>query len=144
VCQRIASATCDTLIRADFDLDPEQTLLFGLKVDQPEAYGVVKLNDANEIVELVEKPQDFVSDLAVIGIYYFKEVGDLKEELQNVLDNNIQNGGEYQINDGIKAMMAKGKVFKTGHVDEWMDCGIKCNCRNEFQNAGFYRKKRQR
>jgi glucose-1-phosphate thymidylyltransferase len=30
-----------------------------------------------------------------------------KEELQNVLDNNIQNGGEYQINDGIKAMMAK-------------------------------------
>jgi glucose-1-phosphate thymidylyltransferase len=46
----------------------------------------------------------------------------LKQELQNVLDNNIKNGGEYQINDGIKAMMAKGKVFKTGHVDEWMDC----------------------
>jgi glucose-1-phosphate thymidylyltransferase len=22
-------------------------------------------------------------------------------------------------------MMAKGKVFKTGHVDEWMDCGNK-------------------
>jgi glucose-1-phosphate thymidylyltransferase len=42
------------------------------QVDQPEAYGVVKLNDANE-VELVEKPQDFVSDLAVIGIYYFKK-----------------------------------------------------------------------
>jgi glucose-1-phosphate thymidylyltransferase len=28
-------------------------------------------------------------------------------------------------------MMAKGKVFKTGHVDEWMDCGNKCNCRNK-------------
>ena len=49
----------------------------------------------------------------------------LKQQLQNVLDNNIQNGGEYQLNDGIKGMMANGKVFKTGSVDEWMDCGNK-------------------
>ena len=42
-----------------------------------------------------------------------------------MLDNNIVNGGEYQINDGIKGMMAKGAVFKTGQVDEWMDCGNK-------------------
>jgi glucose-1-phosphate thymidylyltransferase len=103
----------NTLIRADFDLDPQADAVIWVKqVDQPEAYGVVKLNDANEIVELVEKPQDFVSDLAVIGIYYFKEVGDLKQELQNVLDNNIKNGGEYQINDGIKAMMAREKSLK--------------------------------
>jgi glucose-1-phosphate thymidylyltransferase len=119
-------AYADTLIRADFNLDPQADAVIWVKqVNQPEAYGVVKLNDADEIIELVEKPQDYVSDLAVIGIYYFKELSELKEELQNVLDNNIQNGGEYQINDGIKAMMAKGKVFKTGHVDEWMDCGNK-------------------
>jgi dTDP-glucose pyrophosphorylase len=66
------------LLELILTLTLKQTLLFGLKVDQPEAYGVVKLNDANEIVELVEKPQDFVSDLAVIGIYYFKEVRDFK------------------------------------------------------------------
>src|SRR5690606_21516691 len=93
--------------------------------DKPEAFGVVKLNNNNEIIELVEKPKDFVSDLAVIGIYYFKDVGVLKQELQHVLDNNIIHGGEYQINDGIKGMMAKGKVFKTGVVEEWMDCGNK-------------------
>ena len=119
-------AYADTLIRADFDLDPNADAVIWVKqVDEPEAYGVVKLNAANDITELVEKPAEFVSDLAVIGIYYFKEVGDLKKELQGVLDNNIQNGGEYQINDGIKAMMAKGKFFKTGSVDEWMDCGNK-------------------
>lgn len=119
-------AYADTLIRADFDLDPNADAVIWVKqVDEPEAYGVVKLNAANDITELVEKPAEFVSDLAVIGIYYFKEVGDLKKELQGVLDNNIQNGGEYQINDGIKAMMAKGKIFKTGSVDEWMDCGNK-------------------
>ena len=119
-------AYADTLIRADFDLDQEADSVIWVKqVDKPEAFGVVKLNDNDEIIELVEKPQQFVSDLAVIGIYYFKDVGVLKEELQHVLDNNIINGGEYQINDGIKGMMAKGKVFKTGQVDEWMDCGNK-------------------
>ena len=119
-------AYADTLIRADFNLDAEADSVIWVKqVDKPEAFGVVKLNDNDEIIELVEKPKEFVSDLAVIGIYYFKDVSVLKEELQHVLDNNIINGGEYQINDGIKGMMAKGKVFKTGQVDEWMDCGNK-------------------
>ncbi|MFC5194154.1 sugar phosphate nucleotidyltransferase [Bizionia hallyeonensis] len=119
-------AYADTLIRADFKLDQEaDSVIWVKKVDKPEAFGVVKLNDNKEIVELVEKPKFFVSDLAVIGIYYFKEVSVLKEALQFVLDNNIVNGGEYQINDGIKRMMADGKVFKTGQVEEWMDCGNK-------------------
>ncbi|WP_066223102.1 sugar phosphate nucleotidyltransferase [Formosa haliotis] len=119
-------AYADTLIRADFNLDEEADAVIWVKqVDKPEAFGVVKLNERDEIVELVEKPETFVSDLAVIGIYYFKDIAVLKDELQHVLDNNIINGGEYQINDGIKGMMAKGKVFKTGQVDEWMDCGNK-------------------
>jgi len=119
-------AYADTLIRADFNLDKDADSVIWVKqVDQPEAYGVVKLNEQSHITELVEKPKEFVSDLAVIGIYYFKDVGVLKNELQYVLDNNIINGGEYQINDGIKRMMADGKVFVTGKVDEWMDCGNK-------------------
>jgi glucose-1-phosphate thymidylyltransferase len=119
-------AYADTLIQAKFNLDPSaDSVIWVKKVERPEAYGVVQLNDNKEIIELVEKRQEFVSDLAVIGIYYFKDVGVLKEELQYVLDNQIINGGEYQINDGIKGMMSKGKVFKTGEVDQWMDCGNK-------------------
>jgi len=119
-------AYADTLIRADFNLDKDaDSVIWTKKVDNPEAFGVVNLNDKNEIIELVEKPQEFVSNQAVIGIYYFKEVADLKKELQFVLDNDIINGGEYQINDGIKRMMKAGKIFKTGAVDEWMDCGNK-------------------
>ncbi len=119
-------AYADTLIRAEFDLDPSaDSVIWTKQVDNPEAYGVVKLNDKQEIVELVEKPETFVSDQAVIGIYYFKDVAVLKAKLQEVLDENVMNGGEYQINDGIKRMMADGKIFKTGTVDEWMDCGNK-------------------
>ncbi|WP_396149496.1 sugar phosphate nucleotidyltransferase [Flavobacterium sp.] len=119
-------AYADTLIRADFDLDTSADSVIWVKqVDQPEAFGVVNLNAKGEIIELVEKPKEFVSDLAVIGIYYFKDVAVLKNELQSVLDNNIIHGGEYQINDGIKQMMAKGMKFVPGKVDEWMDCGNK-------------------
>ena len=119
-------AYADTLIRAKFDLDPiADSVIWTKRVKNPEAYGVVKLNQNKEIIELVEKPETFVSDQAVIGIYYFKDVAVLKEKLQEILDENIMNGGEYQINDGIKRMMADGKVFKTGSVDEWMDCGNK-------------------
>ncbi|MEC7264781.1 MAG: sugar phosphate nucleotidyltransferase [Bacteroidota bacterium] len=119
-------AYADTLIRADFDLDKSADSVIWVKqVEKPEAYGVVKLNGNAEIVELVEKPKEFISDLAVIGIYYFKDVGILKNELQHVLDNDITNGGEYQINDGIKRMMEKGMKFVPGKVDEWMDCGNK-------------------
>ncbi|WP_445738513.1 sugar phosphate nucleotidyltransferase [Mariniflexile sp.] len=119
-------AYADTLIRAEFDLDPAaDSVIWTKQVNNPEAYGVVKLNAKQEIVELVEKPENFVSDQAVIGIYYFKDVAILKEKLQQILDENVTNSGEYQINDGIKRMMADGKIFKTGTVDEWMDCGNK-------------------
>lgn len=119
-------AYADTLIRAKFELDPTaDSVIWTKEVNNPEAYGVVKLNDTGAIVELVEKPTAFVSNQAVIGIYYFKDIAILKEKLQEVLNEKIMNGGEYQINDGIKRMMASGKIFKTGTVDEWMDCGNK-------------------
>ncbi|MDX1720505.1 MAG: sugar phosphate nucleotidyltransferase, partial [Salegentibacter mishustinae] len=119
-------AYADTLIKADFKLDKEaDAVIWTKKVANPEAFGVVNLNEKNEIIELVEKPKDFVSDQAVIGIYYFKDIAVLKEKLEEVLDENLMHGGEYQINDGIKKMMAEDRIFKTGTVDEWMDCGNK-------------------
>lgn len=119
-------AYADTLFKADFTLDKEADGVIWVKqVENPSAYGVVQLNEEREIVDLVEKPKDFVSDLAVIGIYYFKDVSVLKKELQGVLDNNIIRGGEYQINDGIEAMKQNGAKFVPGKVDEWMDCGNK-------------------
>ncbi len=119
-------AYADTLFKADFNLDKSaDAVMWVKKVENPSAYGVVKLNNNNEITDLVEKPEEFVSDLAVIGIYYFKDVEVLKNELQNVLDAKLTRGGEYQINDGIEAMRKSGLRFVPGKVDEWMDCGNK-------------------
>jgi glucose-1-phosphate thymidylyltransferase len=119
-------AYADTLFKADFNLDKTADSVIWVKqVQDPEAYGVVQLDNNDNIKGLVEKSKEFVSDLAVIGIYYFKDASVLKSELQNVLDKNIIHGGEYQINDGIKGMMQKGMKFVPGKVDEWMDCGNK-------------------
>jgi glucose-1-phosphate thymidylyltransferase len=122
----IVVAYADTLFRADFTLDTAADSVIWVKqVEDPSAFGVVKLNQNNQIIDFVEKPKDFVSDLAIIGIYYFKQGESLRSELQYLLDNNIVKGGEYQLTDGLENMKQKGMIFAPGKVDEWMDCGNK-------------------
>jgi len=117
-------AYADTLVRADLNLNPEaDAVIWVKKVAQPAAYGVVQCNTANQITALVEKPKTFVSDQAVIGIYYFKDIAILKEKLQGVVARQLLPGQEYQINDGILAMIEEGYTFYPGEVREWMDCG---------------------
>ena len=114
----------DTLIRVDENFDKSSDVVIWTKqVENPEAYGVVRLNSNKEIIDLVEKPLAFISDLAVIGIYYFKEISQLKNQLEIVIANNKMNSGEFQINDGLLAMMKNGKKFSVGKVIEWLDCG---------------------
>jgi len=119
-------AYADTLFRADFNLDKTaDSVIWVKRVDDPSAFGVVQLNDKNEIVDFVEKPSTFVSDLAIIGIYFFKSGEILRKELEFLLDNNIIKGGEYQLTDALENMKQKGMRFVPGQVDEWMDCGNK-------------------
>ncbi|ESU21968.1 Nucleotidyl transferase [Flavobacterium cauense R2A-7] len=122
----IVVAYADTLFRADFTLDTSADSVIWVKqVEDPSAFGVVQLNENNQIVDFVEKPKEFVSDLAIIGIYYFKSGETLRAELQYLLDNNVVKGGEYQLTDGLENMKQKGLKFVPGKVDEWMDCGNK-------------------
>jgi glucose-1-phosphate thymidylyltransferase len=105
-------------------LDPDADAVIWVKqVEHPNAFGVVELDQNKTIVNLVEKPQEFVSNLAVIGIYYFKEIERLKSALNQVVSKQLEPGEEYQINQGILAMIKDGAVFKTGEVNAWMDCG---------------------
>lgn len=119
-------AYADTLFRADFTLDAEQDgIVWVQKVADPSAFGVVQVNDENTIVDFVEKPSTFISDLAIIGIYYFRDGAFLRNELQYLIDNNIMNSGEFQITNALENMKNKGVRFVPGQVDEWLDCGNK-------------------
>ncbi|MCX7744384.1 MAG: sugar phosphate nucleotidyltransferase [Flavobacteriales bacterium] len=123
---KVVVAFADTLFSAQFKMDTTQEgIIWVHRVDDPSAFGVVKLNEQGEIIEMVEKPKEFVSDLAIIGIYYFKDGANLEKELQYLIDNNIKEKGEYQLTNALVNMKNKGLVFKTGKVDEWLDCGNK-------------------
>lgn len=122
----IVVAFADTLFRADFKLDTDNDgIIWVNQIDNPSAFGVVKLDGEGTITDFVEKPKEFVSDLAIIGIYYFKDGENLKGELQYLIDNNIRENGEYQITNALENMKKKGAKFKTGKVNAWMDCGNK-------------------
>ena len=117
-------AFADTLFRADFKLDGEADgIIWVQQIEDPSAFGVIKLDEHNVITDFVEKPTEFVSDLAIIGIYYVKDGKQLKAELQHLLDNKIMDRGEYQLTDALEALKQKGVKFVPGQVKEWLDCG---------------------
>ncbi len=123
---KIVVAFADTLFRADFTLDDSKDgIIWVQKVEDPRPFGVVKLNDEGIITDFVEKPETFVSDLAIIGIYYFKDGANLRAELQYLLDNDIKDKGEYQLTNALENMKNKGVRFAPGEVKEWLDCGNK-------------------
>jgi glucose-1-phosphate thymidylyltransferase len=119
-------AFADTLFKADFTLDTSADgTIWVQQVEDPRPFGVVKLNDTGEITDFVEKPDTFVSDLAIIGIYYFQDGAYLREELQYLLDNNIKDKGEFQLTNALENMKNKGTRFIPGKISEWLDCGNK-------------------
>ena len=122
----VVVAFADTLFKADFKLNKNNDgIIWVNKIEDPSAFGVVKINSDNHITDFVEKPTEFVSDLAIIGIYYFNDGENLMNELQFLIDNNIRDKGEFQLTNALENMKQKGKIFSIGTVDEWLDCGNK-------------------
>jgi glucose-1-phosphate thymidylyltransferase len=124
---KVIVAFADTLFKADFKIETAQHdgIIWVQKIDDPRMFGVVKVDENNVITDFVEKPQEFVSDLAIIGIYYFKDGAYLKNELQYLIDNNIKEKGEYQLTNALENMKQKGSKFSPGKITEWLDCGNK-------------------
>lgn len=118
-------AFADTLFKADFTLDANADGAIWVKqVEDPSAFGVVKMKEGY-ITDFVEKPKKFVSDLAIIGIYYFKDGDKLSEEIKYLIDNDIRPSGEFQLTEVLETLKQQGAKFVPGQVDVWMDCGKK-------------------
>lgn len=114
----------DTLFGMDAapDLDAD-AVIWVKNVDDPRRFGVV-VKDGDRITAFVEKPQEPISNEAIIGIYYVRDGAALLASLQYLMDENVTGvGGEYQLTDALDRMLNEGQVFKTATVTEWLDCG---------------------
>ncbi|MBO6535668.1 MAG: glucose-1-phosphate thymidylyltransferase [Balneolaceae bacterium] len=118
-------AFADTLFdsKEKFNIDDADSVIWLKKVEDPSRFGVA-VYEGDRITGFVEKPEEFISDLAIIGVYYFKDGEGLKAELKRIMDEDIKGpGGEYFLTEALDNMINNGKVFKTATVDEWLDCG---------------------
>ena len=125
---KVLIAFSDTLFIPDLKVkvDTEKDgIIWVQKIKDPRSFGVVKLDDNGFITDFVEKPQTFISDLAIIGIYYFNEGPYLKKEMRYLIDNNLKEKGEFQLTNAMENMKKKGAKFVTSQVAEWLDCGNK-------------------
>jgi len=101
--------------------------IFVKEVQDPSLYGVVKTNNNGVIMEFVEKPKNSISNLAIVGIYYFKEGSLLAKEIKHIIDNNIKIHGEYQITTVLENLKNKNLVFTPHRIDNWYDFGTPKN-----------------
>jgi glucose-1-phosphate thymidylyltransferase len=104
-------------------VDDADSVIWLKEVDDPSRFGVA-VHDGDTITDFVEKPSEPISNLAIIGVYYFKQGEELMKEIQYLLDNHVTgHGDEYQITDALDRLLKDGKKFKKATVDEWLDCG---------------------
>ncbi|MEO9483470.1 MAG: sugar phosphate nucleotidyltransferase [Ekhidna sp.] len=123
---KVTVAFSDTLFRADFKLNSEDDgIIWTKQIEDPSAFGVVKSNEDGIITDFIEKPKEFISDQAIIGIYYFKKGEDLRAEIDYLIRNDIRGGGEFQLTMALENLKEKGTNFTIGTVNEWLDCGNK-------------------
>ena len=112
-----------------FELTREVTLgdadvvAFVREVDDPRRFGIA-VRDGETVTKLVEKPDDPVSNEALIGIYYIRELAKIEEGIDYLIENDLKGaGGEYQLTDALDHRLQEGDVFTTANVEAWMDCG---------------------
>lgn len=116
----------DTLFEADLSIlsDAKENILYTFKVEDPSRFGVAVTSDGGRVERLVEKPKDFVSNEAIVGIYYIKDVKVLKDSLNTLMSEGRRTKGEFQLTDALEMMLEAGCVFRTASVEKWLDCGL--------------------
>lgn len=116
----------DTLADADFaTLSKEKSdgVIYVKEVEDPRRFGVVKLDEQGMIERFVEKPEDMSNRLAVIGMYYVREIQDLMRCCDDLVKSKHKTHDEYFLADAFNLLIESGAKLRPQTVDVWLDCG---------------------
>lgn len=111
-----------------FDVDlgkmirSEYSTLGVKEVPDPRRFGVAEVKDGY-ITKLIEKPENPTSNLAIVGLYYIKHPDVLIDCLKENIKRDVRTKNEYQLTDGLQAMIERGEKITTFSIEGWYDCG---------------------
>jgi glucose-1-phosphate thymidylyltransferase len=92
--------------------------IFAKKVPDPERYGVVKFDEAGKAIQIVEKPQDWISDYAIPGLYIYDNHVSEAAKLAKPSER-----GEIEITSLHNYYLEKGELQVSAFEGAWLDAG---------------------
>jgi glucose-1-phosphate thymidylyltransferase len=116
----------DTLFDANLEIlakEKNDGVIYVKEVEDPRRFGVTLVDKKGHITRLIEKPDSLEDNLAVIGLYYVKDVQRLMAAIKTLMDKNIQTKGEFYLADALQLMIDDGAVLRPETVNVWLDCG---------------------
>jgi glucose-1-phosphate thymidylyltransferase len=117
----------DTIWETDFtrlDRVKGDGLIYVKEVSDPRRFGVALLKDGF-VTKFVEKPATPISNLAVVGVYYFRAWQRLVKSLDDLIARDIKTKGEYFLADAMQLMIEDGARLEVETIPVWEDCGTR-------------------
>ncbi len=116
----------DTLFEGDIEtmMKSKDPVIGVFEVEDPRRFGVIEMGEGKAIKSLVEKPEKFVSNLAIPGVNYFPSSAELFASLDHLVKNDIRTKNEYQATDAFQHMLKDKKItFVWQQLTAWDDAG---------------------
>lgn len=97
-------------------------LIYSKEVENYKRFGVNVMKD-NIIVDMVEKPDQPVSKLAQVGLYYLKDGRKFMDYINKSIEQDLRVKGEFYLPEVFKLMIKDGMRLAAPEIEEWLDCG---------------------
>ena len=108
------------LDKARLNLENNYSTIFGVEVDNPNDFGVIEFDSENKIHNIVEKPDNALSNIIVSGLYYY--TNDVVKIANNLKPSSR---GELEITDINNHYLYQNKLelVKLDSETSWIDTG---------------------
>lgn len=97
-------------------------LIYSKEVEDYKRFGVNVMQDG-VIVDMVEKPDQPISKLAQVGLYYMKNGRQFMDYINLAIQKDLRTKGEFYLPEVFKLMIKGGLKLGAPEIEEWLDCG---------------------